>query len=912
MTKDRADSVLGNGGWEFSMSSSGSGTIFFAAKNNAGVSRSIQVNGGITSLNSWHNVVVTYDGTTYTMKVNNTSATPLTAAGDTITNAQPIMLGHTSRCFQGYLSDVQIYKGRVWTTPDFNYFSNLEPEYKSGFPNWMPLPPAIPEDPVPITRPVSKVYEVLTPASPGQVNLNNPASTTPFTSFYNVGGGTAALDPEIEKYNVADGTSSGSTVDFTAGYSLTGQNSTADIVWSSGDRGYGQVIRTTGSWIYNKFLGRITLAGLKRSSSVTGNIQLGIIKANGTFIGFGTAFAASTLDTSAWTSKTADNATNANPTGGYACAVGDAVGFLWTTGSGTIYVQRGGSNFYEANTLSCQATFQDDNVLHITNSNYAEAGVFYTGGYSTAIPAYFKMTSTQRVAAVWQTNSVLEGIIPTKWIWRVRRVGSAASATVRCGVTNVAGTVLSFMGPAISFNTIGTTVQDITFQNLANTQAWADGYKIALYYEVITGINTTTNYLEVNFNVGTDGTGIVGGTTIKAQVYNGSAYADLSPVSDWAGKGYTGGNSFDPWVRLDNSRTRFGTKINSNTPTPVAKGMSRKVSKAEIIMRKGATSSPTGLISFKIFGADNSPKATGFSQIDATSLTTSGVTYTFSWVFNAYITALGDYMVVEYLSGTATDYIEVMVDTDAHAAAAGDGQKMVAVEYVAGAWAMKTAWDFTAVLYEGGIPDVTSKNRVSVWVASEASLLKGEKITEAMFKFKKTGTVTGNVEVWSRRGSDDTHRDLLGSFPTSDLNTSTWTDKRVINRTALHYLGNSDKISVEYSGGDQTNFVSVMVRLEDTFDADETMLGEYDSVNWNEPLDNKELVGELWTGGDVYTPDPGTPYVPPPIAYNPNLFILAGGGTNSTSGIPNTLTGMRVRDFRIISGDAYGSTELTN
>lgn len=913
ISKGFPSAVLANGGFAFYMSSGGSTTMNFVLKNNAGTTRALTVTNAIPDLNRWYDVIATYDGTTFKFSVGGVSATNVTAAGDTFTNSSSIVLGDSAFSAQMYLDNLQIYKGRAWVTADINYFTDAVPAYKGGFPVWMPLPPPIPEDPVPITRPLSKIYNVATPVTPGTIQLNNPASTTPFSSFYDVSGGTASTDPEVQKYTVPDGVASGSTVDFTSIYSLTGQSSTADLVWDSGDRGYGQIIRTTGSAIYNKFLGRITVAGLKRSSDAAGNIQLGIIKANGTFIGFGTAFAASTLTTGTWTTKTGDNATNANPTGGYACAVGDAVGLLWTGGDGTIYVQRGGSNFFESNTLSCQATFEDDNALHITNTSYAEAGVFYTGGYSTAVPAYFKMTSTQRVAAVWQTNSTIEGIVPSRWVWRVQRVGSAASATVRCGITNAAGTVQSYLGPAISFNTIGTTVQNLEFINLSNTQAWVDGYKIALFYEVITGINTTTNYLEVNFNVGSPSGGVIGGTTVKAQYFNGVAYADLSPASDWAGGGYTGGNSFSPWVALNNTRTRYGTKINSNTPAPVAKGMSRKVTKASMILRKVNT--PTGPIKFIIYGADNNPKASGFSQIQADSLTTSGVTYDFTWVFNAYINALGDYMVVEFNNGTATDYIEIMINTDAAAGASGDGQKMIAVEYVSGAWAVQTSMDVAGILYEGGIPDLTSRNRVSVTVTTDASVIKSQKITEARFKFKKTtgSTLTGNVEIWSRRGSDDTTRDLLGSFVANDLLDSAWTEKIVVNRTALHYLGVTDKISVEYSGGNQTNGVLVMLNLADTFDGDETMYSEYDSIQWSTPIDNKEIVGEMWIGGDVYTPDPGTPYVAPPLAYNPNLFILGGGGVNPTNNnTPLTMAGMRIRDFRLITGTVYGSGELTN
>jgi len=879
--------------------------------------QTLTVTDAIPTLNQWYDVIFKYDGTTYTLQVGNLTPVTLARTGDVFTNSEAYYFGDTISAFQGYLSDFHFYKGRAWITADVNYFTALSPGYKGGFPQWMPLPPPIPEDPVPITRPLSKIYEVATPVTPGTIQLNNPASTTPFTSFYNVAGGTASTDPEVQKYTVPDGTSTGSTVSEASVYSLSGQSSTADIVADSGDIGYGQVIRTTGSNIYHRYLGKITITGLKRSGDAEGQIQLGIIKANGTFIAFGTDFDVSTLSTGSWTSKTATNYTNANPTGGYRCEVGDGVGFKWFNRDGTIYVQRGGSNSYESLSLSCQATLEDDDEWHITNSSYAMAGVFYEGGYSTAVAAYHAMNNTSTAIKCsigqWQTNSTIEGVIPTRKIWRVRRVGTLSTATLRCIiVTNASSlTMVAQLGSSIACSSIGTTVQDLEFINRDNTVAWADGYRIVLEYDNVTGVNSS-NYIEVNFNPA----GAVGGTTIRAQVYKSAfpaGWSDKSGTSaDWAGHMWVGGASFSPWVALNNTRTRYGTKINSNTPSPVAKGMSRKVTKGEFTLRK--VNDPTGPIKFIIYGADNNPKASGFSQIQADSLTTSGVVYPFTWVFNAYINALGDYMVVEFNNGTATDYIEIMMNTDAAAGASGDGQKMIAVEYVSGAWAVKTSLDVAGILYEGGIPDLTSRNRVSVTVTSEASVLKSQKITETRFKFKKTtgSTLTGNVEIWSRRGSDDTQRDLLGSFTANDLLDSAWTEKIVVNRDALQYLGVTDKISIEYSGGNQTNGVLVMLNLTDTFDEDDTMYSEYDSIQWSSPIDNKEIVGEMWIGGDVYTPDPGTPYVPPPLAYNPNLFILGGGGVNPTTGIPQTMTGMRIRDFRLITGTVYGSGELTN
>lgn len=908
-----------NGGFTFYMDGSASKTLNVLFRNNSGTGRTLSLPNGIPSLDTWYDVIASYDGTTYTFQVvgpSSPSPATLTAAGDTFTSSAVFEIGDNSFSFQGYISDLQIYKGRAWDADDLAYFADVVPGYKGGFPMYQPIPPPPPEDPVPIIRPLNKIYNVTVPTTTGQIQLNNPSATSPFTSFYSVGGGTASTDPELLKYNAADGTITTETVGFTAGYSLTGQNSWADVVWDDGDRGYGQTVRTTGSWINGKRLGKITIGGLYRSSDANGQIQLGIIKANGSFIAFGDEIEVSILSSSSSSpsTKSGENAANAHPDTGYPCAVGDGVGFKWTGGSdGTIWVQRGGSNVYESTSLSCQATLDTSSDWNITNSSYGMAGVFYTGGYTTGNPAYFLMGSTNSIVANLQVNSTLEGIIATHVKWRARRVGSAASATLVCRIRSNTGAILYTFPQTISFNTIGTTTQDLEFLDVNQPNiAWADNYKITLEFAVETGINDSSVYLEVNFNPGT-GSGVVGGTTIKAQYStNGTSYSNVSPVADWAGQIYTGGKSFTPWIALNGAKTRAGTLIKSNTPSPPnAKAFGRKITKVTVRLRKFGA--PIGLVKLKIYNG-LTPKALGFNNLDATSLTTSEVAYDFTWVFNAYVCALNDYIFVEYLDGTVDNYVEVMINTDAAAGAAGDGQKMIAADYNGTVWTERTEWDLAAVMYEGGIPDLTSRNRVSTMVVTDASKLKGEKITEVTFYYKKTvgSTLTGNVEVWSRRGSDDTQGDLLGTFDANSISTTTWTPKQLINRNALKYLGVSDKISIEYSGGNSTNGILVMLKLSDTFDANETMYSEYDSVQWSAPIDNKEVVGEMWTGGDTYTPDPGTPFEVSPDAYNHNLFILAGGGINSTTGVPLTMAGMRIRDFRLLSGQVYGSGELTN
>jgi hypothetical protein len=205
--------------------------------------------------------------------------------------------------------------------------------------------------------------------------------------------------------------------------------------------------------------------------------------------------------------------------------------------------------------------------------------------------------------------------------------------------------------------------------------------------------------------------------------------------------------------------------------------------------------------------------------------------------------------------------------------------------------------DFAFEIFTGGVPDLVSRSKAAIRCDSIFSILNRKKITRAVIPIKKVGAPTGNYFIRSVRGSDGSNRDLLGSGDIAALSTSTWTYKDVSNYTALHFMGESDKIVVEYEGGDSTNGLLVQVKLDSTYDDADTRYEDFDSVTWNTAgYDTWDMAATLYIGGDTYIPDAGTPYVPPPDFYDHDWLIGTGAYIKNTH---NSFYGMRIRDFKV-------------
>lgn len=890
----------GGGGFLFYMGASGSHDLVVDVWNGAGTYKFLSVSNGIAALNTWYDVILTYDGSNYTLRVGGLTGTPAAATGDTLTNTADTLIGDTVGSFQGDIADIVFVKNEVWSSGKRTQYQARTPGFRtSDWPIYKPPPPPEPETPLPVVRPVEKVYELILPDDVTTKQLNNPASTTPFVSIFNVPGGTPATTPETLKYDCPDGTAGGgSTSPVSTIYNLAAVSSTGNIDWDAGERGYVQRVKVAGSVFIGKNPTDMQFYVKNGGGATGGTAYCALFRNDGTYIKFGAGINISSISTSSWVSITGTSfVTRTN------MAMGDGVGVVWEGGTdGTLNVQRGGTDTHydkdgSNNPRSYQDHLETGAVYGSDNDQYSIAGVVKDGGITTTgSNPYAKLTSVQYVLGIYQVNSTCEGILPSRVVWRVRRVGSAASATLKCYILNSTGTVLKTIGSAINFNTIGTTVQDLEFIDRDNAVAWADTYMVALGFDVKTGLNTTTNYLEVNYNVGSGGAGQVEGTAIKARMYNGtSAYVDVSPVCDWAGKIYVGGSSFTAYKQFTPTQYSIAEKVNSNV-APVSKLMGQKFSKLKVTMKK--VGSPTGPIRAIVWDNAGTNKALFPTIVDASSLSTSDADYIFTFPTNGYVSGLNDRFGVQYFNATATDYVLVKINTDAAAGAAADTTKSIlsVINDVTG-WVDDATLDCAFEIFTGGVPDLVSRSKGAIRCDSIFSVLDRRKITRAVIPLKKVGAPTGNYFIRSVRGSDGSNRDLLGSGDIASLSTTTWTLKDVSNYNALHFMGESDKIVVEYEGGDSTNGLLIQVKQDSTYDDADTRYEDFDSVIWNtEGYDTWDMGATLYTGGDTYIPDAGTPYVAPPPFYDHDWLIGTGA---YVPGVHTSFYGMRIRDFKV-------------
>ena len=853
----------------------------------------------ITTLNTWHNVIWTYDGTTHTLRVDGLTSS-VASSGNIFTTSNDYTLGDVLDCFRGDLADVVVVKGEAWNSTKRAQYNSRTAGFRTpDWPAYKAPPPPEPETPLPVVRPVEMVYQLVLPDTVTVKQLNNPAAATPFVSIFNVPGGTPSTTPEVLKYDCPDGTSGGgSTSPVTTIYNLAAASSTGTIVDSNDEIGYVQRIKVTGSVFIGKNPTDMQFwVGSNGASG--GTVYCALFRNDGTYIKFGAGINVNSL-TSSWTSISGQSfVTRTN------MIMGDGVGIVWEGGtSGTINVRRGGTDTHydvdgSGNPRSYQDHLETGAVYGSDNDQYSIAGVVKDGGITTTgANPYAKLTLSQYVLGISQTNSTCEGILPSRVIFRVRRVGSAASATLKCYIINSAGTVLKTIGSAISFNSISTTVQDLEFIDRDNAVAWADTYMVALAFDVKTGINNTTVYLEVNYNIGPSGAGQVEGTAIKARMYNGtSAYVDVSPVCDWAGKIYIGGSSFTSYKQFTPQNWAMAEKVNSGaTPAPKGKLFAEKFSKLKVTMKK--VGSPTGPIQATVWDNGGTQQVIFPNAIDASSLTTSDADYIYTFPTNAYNSVLNDRIGLQYMNATATDYVLVKINTDAAAGAAGDGAKSVLSIWNAGVgWADDATLDFAFEVFTGGVPDLTSRSKAAIRCDSIFSILNRKKVTRAVIPLKKIGAPTGNYFIRSVRGSDSSNRDLLGSGDISLLSTSAWTYKDVSNYNATFFVGESDKIVVEYEGGDSANGLLIQVQQDSTYDDADTRYEDFDSVNWNTAgYDTYDMGATLYVGGDTYIPDAGTPYVPPPDFYDHDWLIGTGA---YVKGLHTSFYGMRIRDFKV-------------
>lgn len=873
----------GNGRFLIYTTTGSSREVRMDVTNNAGTTRFLGF--GSLSLPSpapaLAHIVITYDGVTYKCFVNKVQTQFVAAfTGDAFTNSGNITVGGIGANLGGHenLSHVMFWKNRALTLTEIqelydtlvptveaipNTANILKPANTPPFPPAWDDPPPPPAVGQPIQLPFTEVMNYQTQNT--QVKINK-VTTSNLTNFYNVPGGTPVTDPQTILYDVDPGTGSNTTAPFTDVYSLAGANSTGQIEDGSGELAYGQYIRTTTSNLFNRKITEIQVWLNGLGNPVGGSVWIGIIKANGTNIKFGTAIDPATIP-DAWTSYTKQNLTNS-----YLMAVGDAVGVIWEShGSGAVNIRRGGSGVHEETEddpsdssigmHSCQNKLEDDLTWGTPNEEFAMAGTFKIGGDTVVTTPYITISNYSGAAILMAehaaTGSALIGKTITKAQFRVYRENVAAVGTVSIRHIKADGTfweTLATMNVADLPITEPTTF-NIQWENVAYSRAMILGDKIGVVCSGVTGAkvyclaNTVPTGSPDNYD--TNKSYLVTRTTTTWWTNTG---LDLS------GKMWIGGNDFVPYLALDNTRKRIGEQA-----TAAASILVGKVITSVKITAKKANNPPAGAIYCRIRDGAGVLKFT-IGQRDISEVLATDTILEFTDVNNNYPMALNDFVSIEYDQGTATDNLLIKINKNQV-----DAANTIMVEAYAATIDTEQILndrDLAGEMFTGGQIDTAARPMRGIKIKA-GSILIGKAITEARIKLKRTGTFGAgeNMSVKIIRNSDKVVASTLDVREINTISTSAFTEYIFQETGNAYSLVEGDFIGVENNFGDSTTkFIEIAINNTNPFDTTKTIMFNYNGTAY---VDDStfDMIAKLYTGGNTVFPDPDIPIEPNPFHY---------------------------------------------
>jgi hypothetical protein len=234
--------------------------------------------------------------------------------------------------------------------------------------------------------------------------------------------------------------------------------------------------------------------------------------------------------------------------------------------------------------------------------------------------------------------------------------------------------------------------------------------------------------------------------------------------------------------------------------------------------------------------------------------------------------ALNDRICVEFSGGDVNNHIQCntnLLDTYPYG---------MLETYAGTSYTSQLQHDIAGNMFSGGgSSDPLARTRVAEKVATTSSAIKLKKISRITVYMKRTVSPTGNV-TFRIRNSADAIVATLGTQAAGTIDPNTPTAYTITSSPISSYaLQIGDYVSVEYNAGDDANFVEIMTsKTTDIFDGvTHTYLAKYDDVNWV-PNTAIDLVGQMWEGGDTYTPSQEDVLIPDP-KYTKDLHVLAGG-----------------------------------
>jgi hypothetical protein len=162
----------------------------------------------------------------------------------------------------------------------------------------------------------------------------------------------------------------------------------------------------------------------------------------------------------------------------------------------------------------------------------------------------------------------------------------------------------------------------------------------------------------------------------------------------------------------------------------------------------------------------------------------------------------------------------------------------------------------------------------------------------------KTGTASGTVYCNIRTSSDALIK-TLGTFSVSSLS-STVSAPSFIEFTDVtnnYPMTVDDRICIEFTGGDSSNQVGVLVRnVTPNYDGMNSYIRKFDEFTWDDAESTYDLCAAMYEGGFYFTPEPNS--IPDPTPTNIKDLLYC-AGNNAKSGFFETF----LMEFRIYAKD---------
>lgn len=879
------------------------GDIEFTVRDSVGAFKVARFPNAIISANTWYFIVCKWkSGENMKISVNNSAfvQSSTTCSVSAPNNTGILKIFYQNRSPKGIISLFKFYTTQIsQSTQDDLYYQGY---HNPLFPKSENIQPVPDETPDPVFVPFTTIYsldKMTTPVLADYRRINSLSGDNPFIQRYNVADGTSATDPELLPYSIADGATTASDPQViiqgpgTAGTTIESADSSNGILGdvTDGNERIAMRVKTTGATIGTNIQGKkITKAvyDMRRIGSVTGTIYCKIWNAAGTAVATIGSVAASSLVDGTYGPITFENLAQSVtlPTG--SGIVDYRVGVEYTTGAADDEVQvRRKSGTVDSSVNQDSWDWGGSGWTSNGNDAYEVKCNLYTGAGTVAAEpnVIMKSGSYNRVVEGFGVSDPLMTKLIGKVTLRLKKVGSPTGTATIALVNNASPPVVKAQIDTLDVSTLTTTTADYTFTNYTHNTPVATGDRLGIIWTP-----SASGEVHVMTNKGnTSGGNTWQGTTSYIIKYISSWTNDTAV--DLSGKIYTGGNTFDAWLRFSDTRSRITVKaVNSSSSIH-----NRKITK--VVVRAKKVGSPSGIISCYMRNSSDVIKVT-YSAVDVSTLSTSYTDLEFVNVVHTYLmnsgTGSADKISVEYSgSDSGSNYVELIINRDVL-----DTVNTIAQVYESGNYSDKSQLDVSGKMYEGGEPDLNSRTRVAQSIEHQNSILKGKKITNVGIFLIKTGAASGTLYCNIRNASDNLIK-TISTYPVSSLSTSpaspTFLD--LTNTTNNYPMNVGDKVSIEFNGGNTTDQVGVLVReVSPNYDGSNSFIRKFDEVDYDDSESTKDLCASMYEGGFSFTPDPGS--IPDPTPVNIK-DLLYGAGNNAKSGFMETF----MMEFRIYSKD---------